>query len=456
MNQHIPDPKALKPRSLKLKMALWYTFILLMICIVFMSVILSIYRSAERKTAISTLEKIVDDTALNSSKTDTLINGTSDYSAFIADDVQLMIYDENGEHVAGFFYPELNSLPLTSDTVPARTELGGNSYYYINRLVKDSTNPYYIRGIIATENDLSEMIRNHREILAAIPVLLLMALTGGYFLTRSFLKPVRNMRRTADEIRRSSDLSRRIRTNGRGDELDELAKVINAMFDKLENDFEAQKQFTSNVSHELRTPVSVILAQCEYGFDKADDPEELLQIIASIQEQGYKMSGLINTMLMFTRIEQGTEKYPKSENDLTETVHSLCEDMRIIDGKNITITEDLEDVTANVNKEMFSLMTGNLIQNAVKYGKENGHVNVTLKSSGDYAVLKVSDDGIGIPEEDLPHIWERFYRSDKSRSTKGTGLGLALVKEIAEYHGGFAEAESTEGKGSCFTVKIRI
>ena len=263
------------------------------------------------------------------------------------------------------------------------------------------------------------------------------------------------MRRTADEIRRSSDLSRRIRTNGRGDELDELAKVINAMFDKLENDFEAQKQFTSNVSHELRTPVSVILAQCEYGFDKADDPEELLQIIASIQEQGYKMSGLINTMLMFTRIEQGTEKYPKSENDLTETVHSLCEDMRIIDGKNITITEDLEDVTANVNKEMFSLMTGNLIQNAVKYGKENGHVNVTLKSSGDYAVIKVSDDGIGIPEEDLPHIWERFYRSDKSRSTKGTGLGLALVKEIAEYHGGFAEAESTEGKGSCFTVKIR-
>ena len=166
MNQHAIDPKTLKPRSLKLKMALWYTFILLMICIVFMSVILSIYRSAERKTAISTLEKIVDDTALNSSKTDTLINGTSDYSAFIADDVQLMIYDENGEHVAGFFYPELNSLPLTSDTVPARTELGGNSYYYINRLVKNSTNAYYIRGIIAAENDLTEMIKSHREILA--------------------------------------------------------------------------------------------------------------------------------------------------------------------------------------------------------------------------------------------------------------------------------------------------
>ncbi|MBR6834456.1 MAG: hypothetical protein IKM72_00440, partial [Oscillospiraceae bacterium] len=201
MNQHAIDPKTLKPRSLKLKMALWYTFILLMICIVFMSVILSIYRSAERKTAISTLEEIVDDTALNSSKTDTLINGTSDYSAFIADDVQLMIYDENGEHVAGFFYPELNSLPLTSDTVPARTELGGNSYYYINRLVKDSTNAYYIRGIIAAENDLTEMIKSHREILATIPVLLVMALTGGYFLTRSFLKPVRNMRRTADEIR---------------------------------------------------------------------------------------------------------------------------------------------------------------------------------------------------------------------------------------------------------------
>ena len=100
-------------------------------------------------------------------------------------------------------------------------------------------------------------------------------------------------------------------------------------------------------------------------------------------------------------------------------------------------------------------MLYNLCDNAIKYNHDGGNVTISVGKDNNKPWIEVSDDGIGIPEEDLPHIWERFYRSDKSRSTKGTGLGLALVKEIAEYHGGFAEAESTEGKGSCFTVKIR-
>ena len=119
-----------------------------------------------------------------------------------------------------------------------------------------------------------------------------------------------------------------------------------------------------------------------------------------------------------------------------------------------SVTEELAPVTAYVNREMLTLLTANLIQNALRYGKEGGTVRVGLSESDGMAVLTVEDDGIGISADDLPHIWERFYRSDRSRSSKGLGLGLALVKQIAGFHGGTAEAESTEGVGSRFTVKI--
>jgi signal transduction histidine kinase len=128
--------------------------------------------------------------------------------------------------------------------------------------------------------------------------------------------------------------------------------------------------------------------------------------------------------------------------------------MRIIADKNITVTDNLSPVTACVNQEMLTLLTVNLIQNALRYGKENGNVKVSLYENGDTAVLTVEDDGIGISADDLPRIWERFYRSDRSRSSKGLGLGLALVRQIAEFHGGTAEVKSTEGVGSVFTVKI--
>ncbi|MBR6242058.1 MAG: HAMP domain-containing histidine kinase [Ruminococcus sp.] len=375
---------------------------------------------------------------------------------FYDNDVQLMIYDERGEHIAGLFlYPELDELPLSSSDKPLRTELDGRSFYCCDkksRIVRG--NDLYVRGIIAAEKDLPGSLPSHGAILLAIPILLALAFGGGYLMTGRFLNPVRDIRRTAEEIRSSGDLAKRIGTSGNGDELDELANTINAMFDKLEADFDAQKQFTSNASHELRTPVSVILAQCEYGFDHADSADELLQVISSVQEQGYKMSGLIKLLLMFTRIEQGTEYYPKSETDLTELVHSVCGDMRIIAERDITVSEELSPVTACVNVEMLTLLTANLIQNALRYGREGGRVNVSLSEADEYAVLTVEDDGIGISADDLPHIWERFYRSDRSRSSKGLGLGLALVKQIAEFHGGTAEVSSEEGTGSRFTVTI--
>ncbi len=490
----------MKRISLKLKLSLWFTLILTIVCAVMLILMMRIYQTTENMLAVQTLENTTDAMAskIRSDRKyrSDIEAGKLDDHSFLIDDVHIMIYNQKGEHIAGLFlYPELDEYPVSVSDEPFLIELDGKEYYCCDKKTHtarenerkrpDGNNPggnapsdapgdapgdipemipgndpgndpndLYVRGIIVTEDDLLGSLTSHSTVLIALPILLLLAFGGGYLITGKFLKPVREIRRTAEEIQSGGDLSKRIGTSGNGDELDDLTDTMNAMFDKLEKDFDAQKQFTSNASHELRTPVSVILAQCEYGFDHADSAEELLQVVSSVQEQGYKMSGLIKLLLMFTRIEQGTEHYPKAVTDLTALVHSVCEDMRIIADKNITVTEDLEPVTAYVNSEMLTLLTVNLIQNSLRYGKENGTVKVSLSESEDMAMLTVEDDGIGISADDLPHIWERFYRSDRSRSSKGLGLGLALVRQIAAFHGGTAEAESTEGAGSRFTVKF--
>lgn len=451
----------MKRVSIKLKLSMWFTLILTVICVIMLLLMLGIYHRTDRELLMQTLTSTVDKTA-SKLRTDRrfqkdVMDGRLDDGDFYEEDVQIMILDEHGRHIAGLFlYEELDEKTLAGTGKAVRVELDGKGFYCCDKRVHViHSDDLYVRGLIAAEDDLPGSLMSHSRILIAMPLLLALAFGGGYLITGRLLRPVRSIRKTAEEIRVSGDLAKRIETNGSGDELDELSQTINAMFDKLENDFDAQKQFTSNASHELRTPVSVILAQCEYGFDHADNAEELLEVITSVQEQGYRMSGLIRSLLMFTRIEQGTERYPKAETDLSELVRSVCADMRIIADKNITVSEELAPVTACVNREMFTLLTVNLIQNAVRYGKENGSVRVKLSGDDETAVLSVEDDGIGIAAEDLPHIWERFYRSDRSRSSKGLGLGLALVKQIAGFHGGTAEAESREGVGSRFTVTIR-
>lgn len=451
----------MKSISLKLKLSLWFTFILTMICVMMLALTLEIYRSSDRKHVLNTLtdtvDKNVSEIRNDRRYLEDLMDGKLAESDFVFDDVHIMIYNENKDHIAGLFvYDELDSVPFSISDKPQLTIIDGKNYYYYDKFIRiHHSDDYYVRGIIAAEDDILGSLSSHKTLLIVIPFLLFSAFIGGYLMTRKFLRPVRNIGQTAEEIRLSGDLSKRIETSGNGDELDELAQTINAMFDKLKDDFDAQKQFTSNASHELRTPVAVILAQCEYGFDHANNAEELLQVISSVQKQGYKMSELIKLLLMFTRIEQGTALYPKTETNLSELVHSVCEDMRIIADKNITITEQLEPTAACVNQEMMTLLTVNLVQNAIRYGKENGTVKVSLCEKDGMSLLTVEDDGIGISPDDMPHIWEKFFRSDKSRSSKGLGLGLSLVKQIAEYHGGTAEAVSIEGFGSCFTVKLK-
>ena len=300
---------------------------------------------------------------------------------------------------------------------------------------------------------MGDILYTLRDVFLVFPFVLILALLGGYWLAGRFLRPVAQISRTAEEIRQNGNLAKRIEIKDTGDEISALARTFNAMFHRLEKNFEAERKFASNASHELRTPVSVILAQCEYALSDTDDTEELKEALEVVQRQGYRMSQLIETLLILTRIEQDTGYYPLEKVNVSELTEDVCRDRRLSAERGITMeTEIKTGVTAEINPQLFRLMLDNLLQNAYRYGRENGWIKVILSEKESGIVLKVADNGMGIGEKDLPHIWERFYRADNSRRKKGMGLGLSLVQQIVQYHQGRITVSSTAGEGTEFRI----
>lgn len=334
----------------------------------------------------------------------------------------------------------------------------GTTYYVYDRSLKgEGMEDLWLRGIVSRSQGARWMDAIVILSMWLIPLLILLALFGGYFLAGRFLRPIQQMIQAASGIQQGQDLKKRIELKKGQDELHQLADTFNGMMDRLEASFQAEKQFTSDMSHELRTPVAVILSQCELSLEEEQDKDAYADALRLIQRQGKKMSVLINDMLMMTRMEQRRESIRMMQLDYSSLCASVCEDLRLIREKNIELSWQLEEgVTIVGNKELLQRLLVNLITNAYRYGKEHGHIQVELKQTQTEVRLSVADDGRGIAQEQLAHIWQRFYQADASRSKQGSGLGLAMVQEIAHLHHGCMKVESVQGKGSCFTFCIPL
>jgi len=284
------------------------------------------------------------------------------------------------------------------------------------------------------------------------PIVLLAALGGRAIAGRS-LRPLRRITESAREISDGHDLSRRIDIGEGRDEAHELADTFNGMMGRLERSFDAERQFTSDASHELRTPVTVILAECEMAERAPEDTEAVRESVAEIHRQARKMSELIGKLLSYTRLEQGTRRIDRERLDLGELTEDICEEQRMMASRGIAIECAAEaDVIVDGDAALLISLVQNLVTNAVKYGKDGGHVLVRVYRDGKEACVSVRDDGIGIAAEDLDRIWNRFYQADRSRSdeSRGVGLGLSLAQQIARLHGGRITASSAPGEGSEF------
>jgi signal transduction histidine kinase len=316
-----------------------------------------------------------------------------------------------------------------------------------------------VRGFFARESTAESQRGITLAALAAAPVLLLIAALGGLAITGRAFRPIEEIARTAAQIGAGRDLSRRIELPDTRDEVSALGGAFNGMMDRLERSFAAEKQFSSDVSHELRTPVAVIQSQCEYalaGGAEGDVRRALLEIRSRTGE----MAVLIARLLELSRAENRTAEVVLEPVELSELAETVTEELAPqAEQKRITLRLCApEPVTVRGEQTLILRLMLNLAGNAVRYTPEGGEVTLSVSGGKDGAVLAVRDNGIGIPQEHLDKIFNRFYRVDASRHRDGDGgsfgLGLALCKWIADVHGASISVRSAPGRGSEFTVKF--
>ena len=468
----------MKNKSIRFRITVWYTFALtLLVGLTFLTIFLAgnvVLRSTVRDYLFSVVEANADNIWFERSKDEDMkeeaihfiyveyengyIKIDEDFMRTVSD-VHSAVYTQQGEMLYGE-----NPLARETDRFPfAETRLWKLSYngeqynVYDRKLNLAEGKTVWVRGLVSEEENVTRLREMTRASLAFLPFLILAATLFGYFLSGRMLAPLRDLEKTAESISGGGDLKQRIKTNDSGDEVTRLANVFNGMMERLDAAFETERRFTSDASHELRTPMAVIRAETEYILEKDRTNEEYKEAFGVIERQEKRMSGLIEDMLDYTRMDQGNRQYPMEKTDLSLLVQEMSEQMMRIGEKNISLTWEIQpDLFVMGNALLLSRLIQNLIGNAYRYGKENGHILVSLdediREGMRVAVLRVRDDGIGIRKEDIPKLFDRFFRSEDSRSSKGTGLGLAMVKKITELHEALITVDSIPGEGSVFTV----
>jgi heavy metal sensor kinase len=241
--------------------------------------------------------------------------------------------------------------------------------------------------------------------------------------------------------------------------LADLARILNATFARLETAFEQQTRFTADASHELRTPLAIIRTQVEYALARARTPEQYRETMQTCLRASSRMTHLIEELLALARADAGKldlQQQPVDLQALVEESVALFEPLADIN--QIHFQCDLQPAEVTGDATRLGQVITNLLSNAIKYNRPGGSVTVTLTRDPQHVVLTVADTGIGIPEEDVPHIFERFYRVDKARSrtSGGNGLGLAICRSIIEAHGGTIRLTTQLNKGSTFWVHLSV
>jgi len=269
------------------------------------------------------------------------------------------------------------------------------------------------------------------------------------------LKPIKIMTHKVRDIS-VRNLSTRLDVRGTKDELKDLAATFNSMMDEIERAYENQKQFVSDASHELRTPIAVIkgYASMVNRWGK-EDPAVLEESLKAIEDESRNMQSLVESLLFLARRDKGTMEMEKEEFSIKELMEEILKETQLIDsGHTINGTFNYDGkIIACMDKLKQAIRI--FIDNSMKYTPPEGEINIYLKASDKEVYLTIQDNGIGISKEDLPHIFERFYRADQARTRNkkgGTGLGLAIAGVIIEQHGGEINVESEIGIGTTVTI----
>lgn len=445
----------MKHLSIKLRITLWYTLLMLIIVLLVLGFMLSISDAIVQDNARSLLTSVVDFNAEEVDYDDGVLEIDDDDFDFYKNGVSSLVYTADfvlaGGQLPRGFQQEVAFLDGETQVVAS----GGEQFLVYDTRVTFKKHPeVWVRGILPLDAVSGITYSVLQIALFTLPLLVVLAAVGGYWITKRAFRPVRELNDTVASITEGRDLSCRVEVGAGHDEIHTLAVTLNGMLQRLEQSFEAEKQFVSDVSHELRTPVSVILAQCEFAMGQQppleEEAQETLQVV---QRQAGRVHRLIASLLTITRMEQGAFQATLEELDLSERTLSLCEEQALLAPESIELRYDIPPgIRARVDLPLYARLFHNLVQNAFKYGKSR--VEVSLRAKNGMVSLQVSDDGTGIAPEEQAKVWRRFYQANPSRTAdeaESMGLGLAMVRQIALLHHGEVRLESVPGEGSVFT-----
>jgi signal transduction histidine kinase len=304
----------------------------------------------------------------------------------------------------------------------------------------------------------SQLLRRFRRVLLFNVVsLIVVGLVGGAVLTSSALQPLRRLADTVRAILRTGRTDARVpaEETGDADALAELGRLVNSMLDRIDAVLAGMRGALDNVAHDLRTPMTRLRGIAESAL-ASNDPATLREALADCLEESDRVVEMLNTLMDISEAETGTMALRREPADLAELVRQtvdLYEDLA--EERGVRIGVDVPtDIRVNVDRNRMRQVLANLLDNAVKYTPGGGRIDVAASADDTGVRLTVADTGIGIPPEELPHIWDRLYRGDKSRAERGLGLGLSLVRAIVQAHGGRVDVSSRPGSGSRFEIHL--
>lgn len=459
---------------IKWRLTVWYGGVLSLILIIFASGIFIYFKNSLQDSIDAKIRSIGE--VLSSSMTEA--HGASVFGNFerYLENVLgrkpkgkfIQIMDTSGRIGAKMSDIEGEALP-TSFNALERAMRGEIVYETIERTkprlrmvtipIMDNKKVTSVVQVGTSLEDFDETIRKLLLIMIiSIPTSIIVTIVVGYFMAKKALRPVDQIRRAAVKIS-SSNLDEKIDIRGRRDELGRLAETFNAMIGRLKDAFQRINQFSIDVSHELKTPLTILKGETEVALRKEREKDDYQKLLLSNLEEIDRMSCIIDDLLLLSKADTKEIKLNIEEVALRDLIMDVCMNMKVVaDKKSVELQmSELEDVRLKGDELKLRRMLLNIVENGIKYSHVGGKVSVSSYVNDGYAWIDVKDDGIGISEEDIKYVFDRFYRADRSRKREsGSGLGLSISRWIAGAHKGSIEVKSQPAQGSVFTIKLPI
>ncbi|HEX8186441.1 MAG TPA: HAMP domain-containing sensor histidine kinase [Blastocatellia bacterium] len=378
-------------------------------------------------------------------------NGEVNDAILDAEGHQVPVSQEALDRAAAEFKPQYREVSL-SPTEHARI---------ITWPARDEDDEVFFVVVGQSLKDLQQAQRQLLFLLAiSNPVALLLASLGGLWIANKALRPVDRLTRAAERIGRGN-LKERVEEGGSNDEIGRLAATFNEMISKLEQAFERERRFTADASHELKTPLAVLRGDIEVTLRRERAAEEYKRVLASSLEEIARLTKLTDDLLTLARSDAGErmlELEPVRLDHLAAEAHAYMQPLAESVGVSLSYDGPRSPVVVEGDEKRLKQLLVNLLDNAIKYTPSGGRARLALAAKDSSALIEVADSGRGIPATALPHVFERFYRQSDPKDSRvtGFGLGLAISKWIVDAHGGTIEVESTEGKGSRFSIRLPV